>query len=848
MGGVKHPMLNAVLWNVPLTAGLAVVLAALCRFPALHRRPALRHLLWLLLIAKLVTPPLIGIPLLPVREPSINVAATANLPSDPTRLFESTTYRSLQGNSTADNGPERALDGATLPSTQKRMDVPFYSGLVALSLLGTFVLSAVYGLRAVRLCRWLKRAGVQDPALAAACADVAASLRIQEAVRSCVVDVRWTPLLWAWAQPLVVMPRELMDDLNPQQLRGIVAHELAHYVRRDHWTNAFVFFVKVLLWWNPVVWWADREQRAAQELCCDAIAIDRCNASRRSYARTLLRALDFVQPESLTACVIAPGMGSRVSILRRFEMIGETQLSYRLPRWTPWLLLVSVILLLCFPVRGQDKEAADPANVPATAAGPDRTTNSPESPSGIRKIVSKIAERFVQQRPKTLWGKRPRGNCTISGKVVSAENGAPVDHARMYLFYVKTYDAIFVNTESDGSFDFEDIPKGPFSLKLSKTAGYQDVSYDPEGKSGQFPQFTLEQGEHRSGIVLKAERANRITGKILDKTGDVPKNINTFSVLAWAKQDNGKVFEARHGFVNPANGSYSIDGLSDKPVYVMARSWQNERQGEGYPAIYAPSTFFRDDAKLITFDKSRNVDGIDITLRKTGGQVLEGTVRDENGEPVPEAFLVAHHRDMLFDRVTAYSDAQGHYKLQGLGDGEVLVHVDAMHRGFVRTHAPIALDRTTPTVRRDFTLHRGALISGKLVDQDGNGWQIGKSHGKAYVTEDVKKHLKKLEPNSIPSWSGLPNKYGVQGIDGSSAVLYIPGEGDYYRSEMVFPTRNTFVFPSIKPGHALITFSPQEEGKRVIKILHNGQDIMKTGIETKAGQKIEDVQIVIGKR
>jgi hypothetical protein len=147
-------------------------------------------------------------------------------------------------------------------------------------------------------------------------------------------------------------------------------------------------------------------------------------------------------------------------------------------------------------------------------------------------------------------------------------------------------------------------------------------------------------------------------------------------------------------------------------------------------------------------------------------------------------------------------------------------------------------------VRRDFVLHRGALISGKLVDQDGKEWQIGRSHGEAHVTKDSKEPERRYGS----SWSGLPNKHGAQGVRNSSAVFYIPGEGDYDRDEMVFPTKSTFVFQSMKPGHTLIMFSPQEEGKKVIKILHNGRDIMKSGIQTEPGQEIKDVAIVIGPR
>ena len=68
-------------------------------------------------------------------------------------------------------------------------------------------------------------------------------------------------------------------------------------------------------------------------------------------------------------------------------------------------------------------------------------------------------------------------------------------------------------------FVFKDIPKGPFSLRSSHTAGYQDAVYNPDGKPGQFPPFSLKDGEQRSGIVLKAKQACRISGKILDENG-----------------------------------------------------------------------------------------------------------------------------------------------------------------------------------------------------------------------------------------------------------------------------------------------------------------------------------------
>jgi beta-lactamase regulating signal transducer with metallopeptidase domain len=436
-------------------------------------------------------------------------------------------------------------------------------------------------------------------------------------------------------------------------------------------------------------------------------------------------------------------------------------------------------------------------------------------------------------------GDRPKGNCSLGGKLLSESTGKPIAGAKMYMFYLKTYAAIFVHTDKDGEFIIKDIPKGPYSFRSSHTAGYQDAVYDPDHKSGQLPEFTLKDGEQRLDLVLKAKEACRVSGKIVDENGNVPSNIQEMVACAWFKNDRD-YYTLAHGSVKP-DGSYVIDGLGGKPVYVMAKDYHTEDKGGGLPPIYALSTFFRGEARLITFDKSRHVDGVNITLRKTGGLVLEGTVRDENGKPIPEAFVVVHHRDMLFDRVTAYTDSEGRYELQGLGDGEVLVHVDAIHRGFVRTRVPIVLEKKAPAVQRDFTLHRGVSISGKLVDQDGKEWQIGRSYGGVHVTSNLKK------PHEGPSWSGLPNKFGVQSVrETGSDVFYIPGEGDYDVDNMVFPTSSTFLFPSVKPGHTRITFSPQAEGQEVVKILCNGKDILKSGITTKPGDEIKDVTIVIG--
>ena len=58
---------------------------------------------------------------------------------------------------------------------------------------------------------------------------------------------------------------------------------------------------------------------------------------------------------------------------------------------------------------------------------------------------------------------------------------------------------------------------------------------------------------------------------------------------------------------------------------------------------------------------------------------------------------------------------------------------------------------------------------------------------------------------------------------------------------MFFPTTSTFIIQGMMPGHTIISFSPCKEKQKVVKILHNGQDILKSGIDTKPGEEIKDI-------
>ena len=136
-----------------------------------------------------------------------------------------------------------------------------------------------------------------------------------------------------------------------------------------------------------------------------------------------------------------------------------------------------------------------------------------------------------------------------------------------------------------------------------------------------------------------------------------------------------------------------------------------------------------------------------------------------------------------------------------------------MQRGVVRTRTPIDLDKTSTKVNRDFTLRRGVLISGKLVDEKGDAWQIGTSFGQAYAGKDPgrDKGGKDKQDFSGFSLTNFRNRHRPADVQEGSGGSFAMGEGDYRDGEMIFPTESTFIIQGMMPGHTTLDFTPSKE-------------------------------------
>ena len=102
-----------------------------------------------------------------------------------------------------------------------------------------------------------------------------------------------TPTLVGWAKPAVVLPLAVLSRMPPAQIDLVLAHELAHLKRFDHFANLFQVVLETLFFYHPLVHWISREARNERELCCDTLALQVTGGERRDFVAALANLEEF---------------------------------------------------------------------------------------------------------------------------------------------------------------------------------------------------------------------------------------------------------------------------------------------------------------------------------------------------------------------------------------------------------------------------------------------------------------------------------------------------------------------------------------------------------------------------
>ena len=427
-------LVHTVFSNALASTVLAVIATCLARS---CRRPALTHSLWLLVMVKLITPPIvpIALPISHAIAPAQSFALRADVESDlvpggqaemlsvfPDSDSSVTSHPEAPRLEVA-SGPAEPMDIPPAATVDRRPVDPLVFEASPASAPSTgwrwehvilaIILAGAAGwwtLATVRIVLFQRVLFDLQPVLEvwqSQTDDMAKRMGLSQCPRLYLVPGRVPPMLWAiGGKPRLLVPSQLWESMEEDERTSLVLHELAHLKRRDHWVRWLELIVAGLYWWHPVAWWARRQLREAEEQCCDAWVVWAMPHGAKTYAAALLAALEFVSGARTApaAASATSGNGHLSCLKRRFRMIVRA----KTPKSLSWAGRIAVLALATLLLPLAPSWAHPNTLVPAgTASFTSADDSKPSADAQPSLGVSQRANEALEQRVDEEFRKDP---------------------------------------------------------------------------------------------------------------------------------------------------------------------------------------------------------------------------------------------------------------------------------------------------------------------------------------------------------------------------------------------------------------------------------------------------------
>lgn len=255
------------------------------------------------------------------------------------------------------------------------------------------------------------------------------------------------PYLSGLMRPWIFVPEQALRELEASRLRHILAHELAHYKRRDMLWNLLGSIAATIHWFNPLMWLMIRQMKIDREVACDAYVLEVLGEEEAiDYGLTLVEFLKHLsRVRERRGHLYFSNPQQRQQIRRRISMIQSFRKgSYRISATAVILVaLFSMVTLTGVSGEAADSAATGTKDHPAgtlTASVPEEERAEPASEQGEAK--ESLLDMDVQQ---TEYVTRHHLFKPMNVKVAKdgyqvTVKGFMADRNQLFIFYTASVD------------------------------------------------------------------------------------------------------------------------------------------------------------------------------------------------------------------------------------------------------------------------------------------------------------------------------------------------------------------------------------------------------------------------
>ena len=313
----------------------------------------------------------------------------------------------------------------------------------------------------------------------------------------------------------------------------------------------------------------------------------------------------------------------------------------------------------------------------------------------------------VAQAPNQPQKPKAEGNCTVSGRVISAAEGTPLRSAQVGLIEANQpkHPLVYATTtDNEGHFEIKQVQAARYEFLASHT-GYLEQRYQAKGgASDEGVTLSLTSGQTVDDALFQLTRAGVITGKVVDDAGEpmvganvavlhkpsdeeledagpLRRKVELTMVSAGQTDDRGeyRIFNIKPGeyYVKAANTAerWGIGGMTESVV-----DWRlKEELGSLFAPIYYPGVLQLDQAQAITLSAGEEAQA-DFAMRKIKMVEVAGRVIGPDGGPASRVYVRLSQAGVedWGGALGAGVDSNGEFSVKGVTPGSYIISA-AMH-------------------------------------------------------------------------------------------------------------------------------------------------------------------------
>jgi len=392
--------------------------------------------------------------------------------------------------------------------------------------------------------------------------------------------------------------------------------------------------------------------------------------------------------------------------------------------------------------------------------------------------------------------KKPPGNCTVSGRVVSAADGAPLRSARVGLIQAneRRHPLVYATTtDNEGHFEIKQIEAGRYEFFASHV-GFLEQQYQAKGTEDGVV-LALTSGQTFNDGMFRLVRAAVITGKVVDDS-DEPMMGVTVSVLRRLTEeeleDAGP--RARKQELNPVSvgttddrGEYRIYGLKPGEYYIKAAetgefppfggageagsSWMAMHEtGSQYAPLLYPGVLQIDQAQPVVVTAGEEAHA-DFAMRRIKTTEVAGRVVGADGSPASRAYVALRVPNVndWGGGVASGTDSKGEFSIKGVPPGSYILSASQSEQGrhyHAQQKVEVGEEKIDSIV---IAIGRGAKLQGRIIASDSGPVTLNR----------VQVHLGSISDdetgNSVFTEINKDGTFELDGVTDGSYVLHVGG-------------------------------------------------------------------------